>query len=393
MKIFDFINHASIKTSADGVIVLTDPWYVSNAFGSWYQRPSPRSCDIYDLIDTNDKMAVVISHGHDDHIDDYFIKHHMRDKTFFCAKFATPGLENRLSKQLGVLTNPIGESEKFGPFTFRQFVNPDFTKHDAVITIQTDDFVIIHANDNWHAWPNTMLQDIKKIINNYSEKQVYLLIQFGIADCFPINYPQFTEKEARQIIETRFKLYEEQTIENMSKMGLKHLYYYANQSQFHYSNDIFDSLYDEAQIYLNLLNNKKITQLTPGMSVHENHQICYPQKKYVDIFEYRLKGLENFLNTKFKSFVGEESFINTRLLVNESDVDNDSINYVTDISTWNRILTGDLNLESIIIGGSGRIFKPNLNIREHHMFVSKQSYIIQNCIKTSGISFFREHYS
>ena len=34
--------------------------------------------------------------------------------------------------------------------------------------------------------------------------------------------------------------------------------------------------------------------------------------------------------------------------------------------------------------------KPNINIRKHHMFVSKRAYIAQNMIKSKGLSFFRE---
>ena len=57
---------------------------------------------------------------------------------------------------------------------------------------------------------------------------------------------------------------------------------------------------------------------------------------------------------------------------------------------WNRILTGDLTLESIIIGDIGMIEKPNINIRNHHMFVSKRAYVAQNMIRSKGLSFFRE---
>ena len=43
-----------------------------------------------------------------------------------------------------------------------------------------------------------------------------------------------------------------------------------------------------------------------------------------------------------------------------------------------------------IIGGIGIIEKPNINIRNHHMFVSKSAYVAQNMIASKGLSFFRE---
>ena len=75
----EFINHASIKTEYGGLTCITDPWYISNAFGSWVQAPSPNAIDIYDLVDTDEKIGVVVSHGHDDHIDDWFISKHLID--------------------------------------------------------------------------------------------------------------------------------------------------------------------------------------------------------------------------------------------------------------------------------------------------------------------------
>ena len=149
MKVLDFINHASIKIEYNGMKCVTDPWYLSNAFGSWYQCPSPHKSAVYDLIDSSEELCVIVSHGHDDHLDEWFIKHHLKDKIFFCPKFQTPGLESRLTRNLGVTTKPIGSGEYYGDFIFNQYINPDFTEYDAVITIRTPDFLIIHANDNW----------------------------------------------------------------------------------------------------------------------------------------------------------------------------------------------------------------------------------------------------
>lgn len=391
MKVFNFINHASIKTEYGGLSCITDPWYVSNAFGSWVQAPSPNENDIFDLIDADEKVGVVVSHGHDDHIDDWFISRHLSDKIFFCSKFATPGLEKRLSGKLGVTTRPIGSGEVFGDFKFSQFVNPDFTEYDAVITIETPDFLIIHANDNWQKWPEDMTNAIKRISSKYDEGSIFLLIQFGIADCFPVNYEGVTEQEALDIVKARFESYLNDTESNMKSLNLKHMYYYANQSFFEYKGCRLNgmSMYQISQKFL-LEKGVKHTQLEPGMSVHKGHKITTPSADTNNIFRYSLDALENFINEGYRKICNPDEYITVRFKTLDDEVSEGDINYIASHEVWSRILNGSLTLEAIIIGGSGRISKPDINIRNHHIFVSKRSYIAQNMINSKGLSFFRE---
>lgn len=390
MKVFDFINHASIRINYEGYSIVTDPWYISNAFGGWYQCPSPNKNDIWDLIEASGTLAVIVSHGHDDHCDDWFIKHHLQDNQFFCSKFATPGLERRLGSTLGVDTTPIGDGVQFGPFFIKQFVNPDFTEYDAVITIQTKEFVIIHANDNWHEWPEEMLDGIYNVVSKYEEENTFLLIQYGIADSFPVNYPNQTEEQARELIFERFNTYFNATNKNMFNLNVNHIYYYANQSRFTYSRNILDgqSLYDQAQQFLKQKQSSS-TQLVPGMSVQIGHKTDFRGDVQQSLFDFCLSSLERFINKLYLQDVGQERFISLKLLTNPDDVDLDAICYVADIETWNRILTADLSLESIIIGGKGIIYRPNYNISHHHGFISKNAYLIQNLVKRSGLRFFQ----
>ena len=354
MKVFNFINHASIKTEYGGLSCITDPWYVSNAFGSWVQAPSPNENDIFDLIDADEKVGVVISHGHDDHIDDWFISKHLNDKIFFCSKFATPGLEKRLTAKLGVTTRPIGSGEVFGDFKFNQFVNPDFSEYDAVITIETPDFLIIHANDNWHKWPVNMTNEIKN---------------------------------------GRFERYLKATESNMKSLNLKHMYYYANQTYFKYKECKLNglSMYQISQKFL-LERGVKHIQLEPGMSVHKGHKITKGSSNTNNIFRYSLIALENFINEEYKKICNPNEYIAVRFKTLDDEVSKADINYIASHEVWKRILNGNLTLEAIIIGGSGSIITPDINInrRNHHMFVSKRSYIAQNMINLKGLSFFRE---
>jgi len=381
---FKFINHASIFINYDGYSLLTDPWYASNAFGNWYQSPPPRTNDILELLKKQEKMAVMISHGHDDHLDDWFLKRHMANNILICPKFPSPGLENRLSK-IG-LTKTIGNGFEFGPFKLKQHINPDFTGYDSIVTIEFNDKLIIHANDNWHCWPDSTLNQIKELTIKYKEDKIFLLVQFGIADCFPVNYPQISTSECLQIINNRYEGYRNSTLNNMNRLGLAHLYYYANQSKFDYKNTEINSLYEEAKIYTNDIAGAR--QLNPGDFIFEGHKVSEENSDGIDFFNFRMLQLEKYINSEYKKVVSNDDFIPVKLLTNINFQISDHINYVASPAVWNRILIGDLNVESIIIGGAGVVTKPNRNIRHQHAFMSKLSYVIQNQIQNRGVLFF-----
>lgn len=55
MEVFEFITHACIKCEKGGLEIMTDPWIISNAFGNWYQHPSPIASNIFDIIETDEK--------------------------------------------------------------------------------------------------------------------------------------------------------------------------------------------------------------------------------------------------------------------------------------------------------------------------------------------------
>ena len=163
--VFKFINHASISVSHGQHSLLTDPWYCSNAFGSWYQKPSPRTEDIIELINSDQQIGVLISHGHDDHLDEWFATHHLNSFPFFIPTYPSPGLETRLKVKLGLETRSIGEKSTFGPFALRQFINDNFTSNDAVVIIEFDNKLVIHANDNWHEWPDKMIREMMPVLS------------------------------------------------------------------------------------------------------------------------------------------------------------------------------------------------------------------------------------
>ena len=215
-----------------------------------------------------------------------------------------------MDTKLNVNTKPIDNGITFGDFSIRQFVNPDFTEYDAVITIETNEFVIIHANDNWHKWPHTMMEPIAKLAKKHGDDRTFYLSQFGIADCFPLNYPDISREDAEEIIEKRFQSYKAATLSNMKGLGLSQIYLYANQSRYDYPNETEEgfSLYDQAVEFI-ADSSEVYTQLIPGMSVYAGHEVQDRKDGSVSLFEYCRVGLETFsTKTSIRSKIGTQGF-------------------------------------------------------------------------------------
>ena len=71
----DFINHSSLLIQHGDNFFLTDPWYISPSFWKMGQYPFPLTRSIKKILELDqEKLKIIISHGHDDHIDDFYKK-------------------------------------------------------------------------------------------------------------------------------------------------------------------------------------------------------------------------------------------------------------------------------------------------------------------------------
>jgi hypothetical protein len=192
------------------------------------------------------------------------------------------------------------------------------------------------------------------------------------------------------MIHNRFDSYYSQTTDNAKRLGLKNIYYYANQSRFESRPELRGSIYQAADEFLQKRDCIYMHQLSPGDSVALTHKINPVIGSSESLFSFQLRALEKYLNNSYQRYCHGAAQFQLHLTDNKCDIIRESINYVANKPVWNRILTGELTLEAITIGGCGSIYKPEANIRDHHHFISKQSYIIQNKIKSLGINFFRE---
>jgi L-ascorbate metabolism protein UlaG (beta-lactamase superfamily) len=192
-----FINHSSLSIVEKNITILTDPWFISPAFGTWYQNPSPNYEDIEKIVKKESSIFTVISHGHDDHLDDFFIKNYLKNSQILITNFKSKGFLKRVSKISS--KTPIEIEQNFTPIklngnSFYSYSNKEM-KNDSIILISNDDELIIHANDNYREQPKEIIDKIKEISKN---KKIYYFSQVGIASSFPAKFSNLHLKKKKK---------------------------------------------------------------------------------------------------------------------------------------------------------------------------------------------------
>ncbi len=196
-KKFHFLNHTSILLQHDDHYLLLDPWpseFLS--FNSWRSHP-PCFLDnniLASFINSSDnKLGLVISHGHDDHCDDTFQKKINPSTPVFFPNYKSKGALRRLKQnnlENIIELSPLHKT-KFGPFKLCSYIISEHSLNDAVVIIDTDDYVFVHANDNSVKFPEELINYI--IDARDGHKKVFFASQTGIANGYPYCYPQFAE--------------------------------------------------------------------------------------------------------------------------------------------------------------------------------------------------------
>ena len=74
------VNHSSIFCQEENIGLLTDPWMFTSAFGGWYQSPGPNLRLIEDILSNGSLSIILLSHAHDDHIDEILLSKVSNDK-------------------------------------------------------------------------------------------------------------------------------------------------------------------------------------------------------------------------------------------------------------------------------------------------------------------------
>lgn len=415
-----YFNHASIAIvdKANRFGFITDPWISSAAFGAWQPYPRPNETEFEGYLDTLEDYALVISHGHDDHCDDLYIKSKLKPSHIFIPKYSSKGFLKRIQhlcvEETAIIELEHGKSHSHRSFKLMVTVNPDFTSNDAIVAIRDDSYTVIHANDNWHTQPD----DILKLLYDFSKgSDITYLAQIGIAGSFPLYYLGLEEREKKSLVVQQLRLQAESLERNSRFLGAARAYSYANESRFTYldtstlySSEIRKAILDDCITqesvyrgelaaasdfrhgclsYYNLrshvpLSEEAKNEITPPTEMAPSNEI-----------ENKLSQLNDQINNYLTESMIEGgvvlsaiSYQQLQCLFGEDDIslehqDTPVLNIYSTYHIWNEILSGALNLESITIGGCGLLKKspPWWNARFVHDALSRYGYRYQSMIK------------
>jgi hypothetical protein len=389
------LNHASLLVETpDGHSFLLDPWLISPAFDNWTQHPYPAAKTTRKLLEISPRnLSIVISHGHDDHIDEFVISKSFSRSDIFIPKLRTNGLFHRVSKlTTGKVIEVDGQGVECGGTRLFNFINGDFTGDDTIFVLRTNDAVCIHANDNWHAYRQPLVESLKACWESLPEANILYFVQLGNADSFPLGYPGYSDAEALEELHRRYRRFRDFILINTANLGLKEAYTYANQARFEtpvhraFTSADHDCLKAE---YIASANN--LTQLHPGdwMEIPGRFTPSAPHEQ--DLLDF---CLSNYLKN-FKAYMQDKgiTFWSQNLAFSRTPPSHPpeatSVMIQASELVWSKILSGLINIEAIIIGGCGMIYKSNdVNISELHHLLMKWTYRAQKEIRENGLHWF-----
>lgn len=215
--------------------MLTDPWYRKPAFGSWLPVPPlsiPPSYLVSLARTLGEKFVLAISHGHDDHLDDEFLKLFPPSTSVVIPKYGSAGLISRIRLAGLQNINEVGPGEYTqGVFRFASFYNLENSRDDAILTIASSDSLFIHANDNWRAMSDESAAEIRKKVKEVGTRRSIYLSQCNIADGFPYTYPQYSNEEKAQIAQKRIVDMTTSSLKNAATVGAHYFMNYAGHTK------------------------------------------------------------------------------------------------------------------------------------------------------------------
>lgn len=435
MDIIKLINHSSVLIKEKDCFILTDPWFERPAFGSWLPVPptSVHPSYLVALSKTVDNFCILISHGHDDHLDDDLLSLFPKDTTIILPKYRSKGTYFRV-KNIG-FTNILEvprEGASWKHFEIKSFINSDISGDDAILTISGKTKFIVHANDNWQPLTQPDLATIKQDASKHLEENRIYMSQCNLADGWPNIYKDYGDKQKKEIHSARVERMIVSGLNNAQNVGiLKFLNYAGYAACFIKGKEHLREVtsYQSSQVVTQLAKSigskVEVLDMLPGdhydfNQIHNQFQDivlgekqikessyefydkykrvlnCNSYRKSSLLTNVQLKsGLDNFLN-QFKQFVEERvqkynfnsdivdykiSFVapNAHSTIEMSTATKKSCTFHVSNSVASSLLTGEINWEHLYVGYDSEISTSpkNTNIRAVIRWLSMYGYKFQ----------------
>ena len=296
-----FQNHSSILLQHDDKYLLTDPWYDAPAFGSWLPSLPPYIHPVY-FASLEDRLSILISHGHDDHFDEKFLKIFSKNTKFISANFKSPSVIGRL-KRLGFenITQVSENEKKIDGLLVSSYINPEVSNDDALYLIRNQDGAIIHANDNWNNFLKLHEKLIKERTKNYAKRSILLFSQTNSASGYPLNYRNLKFEEKQNILKEKVLKMVKGGLRNAETLGLKNMFSYAGYASAYVKGKKYvdEGLFPTSKYLINLLKENGIENKINIPELYPGDFITLPDGKINKAFIY---GYED---SKIKEFTNK----------------------------------------------------------------------------------------
>jgi len=390
------------------------------------------------LAKDNPKFSIVISHGHDDHLDDEFLSLFPKRTKIIIPQYKSRGMLKRLQR-IGLLNicEASMESYRHGCFEFKSYINMSISRDDAVVSIRTPNNMIIHANDNWQKIVGKNLDSLQKDCGEFKSEEILYMSQCNLADGYPNIYTNYTSDEKTLIHNNRVNNIISTGLLNADMIGAKYFLNYAgyaasfikgdselrNRVSFKPNShiqkicddtgrsvtvldmipgDSFDFISVQKQFDGICLSEENLK--TQSFNFYEKYNRvarCDSYKNYDKPSAEELNsGLKKFLN-EFNDFVMPRlaptnfntDIVGCKIVFSASDMDsgaeifvggeqnfdNREIIFYASASQLNQIVLGKINWESLYIGYAGRVevCPKNINIRPVVRWLAMYGYFYQ----------------
>jgi len=434
------ITHSSVLIQDGSSFILTDPWFEKPAFGSWLPTPPTSIHPVYllALANSNSNFNIVVSHGHDDHLDDDFLSLFPKSTNITIPKYISKGLYKRIERLGFTNINEVDTSgEVLGNFTIKSYINMEISRDDAILTIEGSDFFIVHANDNWQELVGENLEKLKCDTRKFNSNKILYMSQCNLADGWPNIYRSYSEMEKQEIHSKRVDNIISNGLLNADKLGAAYFLNYAGYAAAYVKGK--DRLKNIASYTTNLHLNKirdkfkrnvEVLKMLPGDSFdfsnihnqfssisldndvlknqsykfyekYDRIKKCDSYREYRSLSESQIEeGLSAFL-IGFKDFVETRVYklnfnvdilgckivfscsdldVRSEIIVGkEEQLDGRVIEFVTSSSMFSEIILKSINWENLYIGyGSEVIATPkNANMRSVVRWLAMYGYFYQ----------------
>ena len=196
-----YISHASVLIESNNQTILTDPWYDKPAFGSWLPTPPMSIHPVYilTLAKDNPNFSLAISHGHDDHIDDYFLSLFDKNTRVLIPEYSSKGFLFRIkNKGFTNIVEVPTSGYSFNTVTVKSYINTEISRDDGILTFEFPNHFVVHANDNWQEITGSNFEQMKSDADRFAPDRKLFMSQCNLADGWPNIYRDYSEEEKNE---------------------------------------------------------------------------------------------------------------------------------------------------------------------------------------------------